>query len=172
MEATAKIRCKGELSARVIRKNGRVEELGVLRWPWWKRLWHWLTFDQRGIVTNAGVNYMASDFAAGLASPRISAFNFHDSGTGTNAPAVTDTGLQTPAGPVRVTGTQSNPAANQYKTVATITYSSALTITEWGLFSASTAGTLWDRRTFSAISVASGDSIQFSYTLSVNSGGT
>jgi hypothetical protein len=125
-----------------------------------------------GIVTNVGVNFMASDFAAGLASPRISSFNQHDSGTGSTTPAVTDTGLVTPTGNARVVGTQSNPAANQYRTVATLAYTSAATITEWGLFSAATGGTLWDRRTFTGVGVANGDSIQFTYTLTISSGGS
>jgi hypothetical protein len=56
--------------------------------------------------------------------------------------------------------------------VATFNFTSTLAITEWGLFSASTSGTLWDRRTFSAINVANGDSIQFTYTLTVPAGGS
>lgn len=126
-----------------------------------------------GLVTNAGVAYMATDFASGGVSPRISAFNFHDSGTGTNAPAVTDTGLQTPTGGARVAGTQSTPGStNVYRTVATISYTSTLSITEWGVFSASSSGTLWDRRTFTAIGVNNGDAIQFTYSLTIPSGGT
>lgn len=125
-----------------------------------------------GIVTTAGVNYMASDFASGGVTPTISGFKFHDSGTGTVAAAVGDTALGTPAGPARVSGTPTNPTANQYRSVATIPYTATLAITEWGLFSASTAGTLWDRRVFTAVNVVNGDSIQFTYTLTVNNGGT
>jgi hypothetical protein len=126
-----------------------------------------------GIVTTAGVAYMAADFASGGVSPRISAFNFQDSGTGTNAAATTDTALQTPTGGARVAGTQTTPGStNVYKTVATISYTSTLAITEWGLFSASSSGTLWDRRVFSAINVLNGDAIQFSYSLTIPAGGT
>jgi hypothetical protein len=125
-----------------------------------------------GIVTTAGVNYMASDFASGGVTPTISGFKFHASGTGVTAAAVGDTALGTDSGVARVSGTASNPTANQYRSVATMAYISTLAITEWGLFSASTVGTLWDRRVFSAINVVSGDSIQFTYTLTVNNGGT
>jgi hypothetical protein len=125
-----------------------------------------------GIVTTAGVNYMASDFASGGSTPTISGFKFHDSGVGTTAAAVTDTDIETTDGESRVSGTPSNPAANQYRSVATISYTSTKAITEWGLFSASSSGTLWDRRVFSAINVVSGDSIQFTYTLTINNGGT
>jgi hypothetical protein len=126
-----------------------------------------------GIATNAGVAYMAADFASGGASPRISAFNFQDSGTGATAAAITDTVLQTPTGNARVAGVQTTPGStNVYKTVATLSYAAGFAITEWGLFSASTSGTLWDRRVFSAINVLSGDAIQFSYSLTIPSGGT
>ena len=125
----------------------------------------------RRVVTNAGVAYMAQDFNAATGGADVSNFNYHDSGTGTNAENVTDTALQTAAGPARVAGTQSNPAGGQYRTVATITYAGTQAITEHGLFSASTVGTLWDRTVFSAINVNSGDSIQFTYTLTCNAGG-
>jgi len=126
-----------------------------------------------GLVVTGGANYLATDFASGQASPRISAMNFHDSGTGATAATSTDSGLQTQAGPAtRATGSQSNPVTNVYKSIGTIAYVSTLSITEWGLFSASTAGTMWDRRVFSVISVVSGDSIQFSYSLTVNAGGS
>lgn len=121
-------------------------------------------------VTNAGVNYMAADFLAASAS-RINAFKWHDCGTGVAAENVTDTALGTPAGVSRVSGTDSNPSSNVYRSVATISFTGALAITEHGLFSASTVGTLWDRTVFTAINVANGDSIQFTYNLTVNAGG-
>jgi len=125
-----------------------------------------------GIVTTAGVNYMASDFASGGVTPTISGMKFHDSGIGTTAAVIGDTDIETTDAEARVTGTPSNPTANQYRTIGTIAYTTTKAITEWGLFSALTAGTLWDRRVFSAINVVSGDSIQFTYTLTVNAGGT
>lgn len=133
----------------------------------------WYTLPGLGLVTNAGVSYMATDFASGGVSPRISAFNFHDSGTGTTAAAVTDTALQTPTGNARVAGTQSTPGnTNVYQSVATLAYGATFAITEWGIFSASAAGTLWDHRVFSAINVLNGDSIQFTYKLTIPSGGS
>jgi hypothetical protein len=123
-----------------------------------------------GLVTNAGVAFEASTFAGGTST---SAFNFHDSGTGTNAAAVTDTALQTPTGIARVSGTQSTPGStNVYQTIATITYNATFAVTEWGLFSASSSGTLWDRRVFSAINVVNTNAIQFTYQLTIPSGGT
>ncbi len=125
-----------------------------------------------GIVTTAGVNYMATDFASGGVTPTISGLKFHDSGIGITAAVVGDTDIETTDGEPRVAGTPTNPTANQYRSIATIAYTTTKAITEWGLFSVITAGTLWDRRVFAAINVVNGDSIQFTYTLTVNSGGT
>lgn len=127
-----------------------------------------------GLVVQNGANFLATDFASGNASPRISAMNFHDSGTGVVAATSTDSGLGTQAGPAtRATGTQSNPATNQYKSIGTITYASGLSITEWGLFNqAAAGGVMWDRRVFGVVTVISGDSIQFTYTLTISGGGT
>lgn len=126
-----------------------------------------------GLVVQNGANFLATDFASGQASPRISAMNFHDSGTGTVAATSTDSGLGAQAGPAtRATGTQSNPTTDQYRSVGTINYVSTLAITEWGLFSASTSGTMWDRRVFSVINVVNLDSIQYTYTLTITGGGT
>ena len=130
--------------------------------------------NQLGLVVTGGANFLATDFASGQATPRISSMNFHDSGTGTVAATSTDSGLGTQAGPTtRATGTQSNPVANQYRSVGTISYTTSLAITEWALFNQATqGGTMWDRRVFSAINVGNGDSIQFTYTLTINAGGS
>lgn len=117
-------------------------------------------------------------------------------GGGTNAAQLlngqADTALTTEvASLTRVAGTQSNPTANTYKSIATVTFTGTtppLTIIEWGILSASSSGTLWDRRwlntanapatTASAALVAApititstSDSIQTTYTLSATAGG-
>jgi hypothetical protein len=125
-----------------------------------------------GLVTTAGVNYMASDFASGGVTPTISGNKFHDSGTGTTAAAIGDTALQTGTGNARVSGAATNPSANIYQSVATLAYTTGAAITEWGIFSASTVGTLWDHRVFSAINVLNGDSIAFTYKLTIAAGGS
>jgi hypothetical protein len=124
-----------------------------------------------GVVTTEGVNYLAADFAAGAND--INLFKFHDSGTGTTAAAIGDTDLQTPAGPTtRATGSQS-ASTNTYTTVGTISYTGTLAITEWGLFTTAARGTteIWDRKVFTAINVVNGDSIQFTYVLTITAGG-
>lgn len=127
----------------------------------------------RRLVTDAGVAFLVDDWDNNAQD--ITNMNFHDSGTGVVAEAVTDTDLGTPAGPTtRATGTKSQPAANQLRTVGTIAYTSTLAITEHGVFNqaARGAGTvLWDRSVFAAVNVVNGDSIQFTYTCTVNAGG-
>lgn len=177
-----RLRAKARLNAVVIRADGRHENLGdlFLRKPWYVRFWEQLAFDQRGLITDAALNAVATDLTGGAA---ISAFKYHDSGTGTNAAAQTDTALQTQAGPTtRATGTntQTQSASGTGSTtpaivqsVGTISYSSSLAITEWGLFNQSAqGGTMWDHRVFSAINVTSGDSIQFTYSISIPGGGS
>lgn len=122
----------------------------------------------RKVITTAGVNYLASAFT-GTGEPEN--FNFHASGTGSTAEAIGDTALVTEVEASRATGTQSNPSANVYRTVATISYTATRAIVEHGVFSASTTGTLWDRSVFTAVNVVSGDSIQFTYNLTLTAGG-
>lgn len=143
-----------DLEALVVRAGGKTERVKL----------------GSGLVTNAGVNYLAADFLAASAA-RINAFNYTDAGTGTVAAAVTDVALGTPYGGARSAGTQSNPAANKYRHAATITFAGTFAITEWGLFSAASAGTMWDRKVFAALNVLSGDAITFTYDLTVNAGG-
>jgi hypothetical protein len=101
-----------------------------------------------GTVTNVGVSALAND--AAWANPSsapghtLGLANYHATGTGTTASAATDIALQTAAAPTTttaVTGTQSYvPAANLqiYQTAATVSYTSTLAITEWGLFTGAT----------------------------------
>lgn len=115
---------------------------------------------------------MRDDFAAAAGAADITNFKWHDSGIGTGAEAVGDTALGTPTGDARVSGTQDNSVAKQYKSVATIAYAVDKAVTEHGLFSANAVGTLWDRTKFAAINVVGGaDSIQFTYILSISDGG-
>jgi hypothetical protein len=217
-----------------------------------------------GLVTNVGVLSMANDFAwaapSGAAINTLKLQNWHATGTGATAAAATDIACQTLASPTTTTavaGTQSLVSAanvQKYQTVATISYTSTLAITEWGLHNASalsaTTGTpftattansatvtatpytassttvqgeqqlvvkagttasfglilsnttsaltipawyvvstgaagatpgateaftlipcMWDHKVFAAINVVNGDTIQFTYQLTINSGG-
>lgn len=122
------------------------------------------------VVTTAFVNDIVDNLIAEVAA--FGDYKFHDSGTGTNAEAASDTALQTPTGEARDTGTQVEGAQTyEYKSVATHTYAGSFSITEHGLFNAATAGILMDRTVFAAIGVASGDKIEFTFTIQFTAGG-
>lgn len=100
-------------------------------------------------------------------------FKWHGSGVTTGAESTGDTQLgagSTAYG--RDEGTSSG-TANVYTSIATHTYPVAAVIREHGLFNSSGlgAGVLMDRSLFAAVSCSSGDSIQFTYQLTCNSGG-
>lgn len=150
------------LYASVLRANGDIEHLGLL---------------STKLITDAGVAFLVDDWDNN--GQDISTMNFHGCGTGAVAENVTDTALGTESTTIlnpdstRATGTRSQPAANQYRSVGTLTFDGSGAITEHGILSqaATGGGTLWDRSVFSAINVASGDSIQFTYTCTVSAGG-
>lgn len=145
--------CLADLQATLVTADGTRVPLGTV---------------SRRVVTNNGVAFLV-DALQNLTEAE--ALNYHDCGTGVGAEAAADSALGTAYGGARATGTQSEPASNQYRSVGTVSFTSTLAITEHGLFSAAAAGTLFDRSVFAAINVVSGDSIQFTYTLTLTAGG-
>jgi hypothetical protein len=144
-----------ELKARLKRADGTVIDYGVLG---------------RRVVTSAFVNFMVDQLQA--EDSTWGDFNWHDSGVGVTAENVADTDIETTDGEARVSGTQGEGAsANIYQSVGTISYTTTKAITEHLLANASTAGIGMDRTVFSPINVTDGDSIQFTYELTVNDGG-
>lgn len=129
------------------------------------------------VITNAGVTFLRDDFNNGAQD--VSTFNFHGCGTGTTAEAAGDTALVTESttalnpDSTRATGSRSTPASNQFASAGTLTFDASAAVTEHGLFSSSGTGTgtLWDRTVFSAVNVVSGESITFTYTLTLTAGG-
>lgn len=148
----ARLGLNAELAVRVCSPDGVWLDLGVA---------------SRRVITTVGAGFIVDAFQNLV---ELESMNWHDSGTGTNAESAGDTGLQTPAGPARVSGTQSEPASTQYRTVATISYTTSQNITEHGIFSASSGGVLLDRSVFTAIPVVNGSQIEFTYTLTVSTG--
>lgn len=122
----------------------------------------------RRSVTTAGAAYLV-DSLQNLTEPEN--LNYHDSGTGSTAENVADTTLETKVETGRTTGTQSEPSSTSYKSTGTIAYTAGRTLREHGLFSASSAGTLLDRTVFAAVGVSNGDSVQYGYTFTINTGG-
>lgn len=144
----------GKLEAVLFRTNGECVNYGVLGYR---------------SVTTAFVGFVTDQLQTETAV--FGDFKFHDSGVGITAENITDTIIETTDGESRATGTQTESAANAYRSVGTISYTTTKAITEHGLFNDATAGTLMDRTVFTAVNVVSGDSIAFTYTLTISAGG-
>lgn len=128
------------------------------------------------VITDTGVAFIADAFA-GSVEPET--MNFHGMGTGVGAEAAGNTALGTELTTeynpdnTRATGVQTSPT-NVYQTVGTNTIDSGTpAVTEHGIFSqaATGGGTLLDRSVFAAINLAASDGIQFTYQLTLTSGG-
>lgn len=129
----------------------------------------------RRVVTNNGVAFIVDAFQ-NLAELEI--MNYHGIGTTNTAEAASDSALAaestTALNPdnTRATGTQSEPASNQYRSTGTLTADGSIAAVEHGLFSVSTVGSgvLLDRSIFSTINLAAADSIQTQYTITFTAG--
>jgi hypothetical protein len=142
----------GFLSAKVTRANGEVEDKGII---------------SVRKVTTAFADYIVDSLQDSTASP-LDAFSYHAMGTDNTAESNTNTALGTEV-ESRTNGSQTEGAStNIYKSVGSISATGSHSIVEHGLLSASSGGTLLDRSVFSSISVTSGDSIEFTYELTVN----
>jgi hypothetical protein len=129
----------------------------------------------RRVVTTAGVNFIVDAFQN---STELENFKYHGLGTNSTAEASSDSALgaelttQYNPDSTRATGTTTEGAsANIYRTVATNTVDASAAVTEHGVFSAASAGTLLDRSVFSTVNLTSGDSLQTTYDLTCSAGG-
>ena len=144
----------GMLRIRVFGADGRVTDYGLVSCR---------------VVTTAFVNFVVDQLQTETSA--FGDFLYHDSGVGTTAENITDTDIETTDAESRAAGSQTEGAtANIYKSVGTIAYTSSLAITEHGLFNASTGVLLMDRTVFGAINVVNGNSIEFSYELTLTPG--
>lgn len=121
----------------------------------------------RRVVTDVGVAFIVDDWDDDTTN--ITDLNWHGIGTGSAAEDQTDTALGTEV-ETRVSGTKSQPAANQLKTVGTITATAQRLLREHGIFSAVSAGTLWDRSVYALITLEIDDAIQCEYTATLTAG--
>lgn len=116
-------------------------------------------------ITTVGKNWTQDLFQEVDAA--ADSLKWHKSGIGVAVAAVGNTDLSTGIYS-RVAGTTAEGASpNIYQSVATINYTGTRSITEWGIFTTSTAGTLFSRKTFAAKPVTNGDSIVFTWNLTL-----
>ncbi len=121
------------------------------------------------LITSAGKAGSASRL---MGAGGEAAFTYMAIGTGTTAANIADTTLQTEittnggqraAGTAsRVTTTVTNDTA---QLVLTYTFTGSFAVTESGILNAASVGTLLCRQVFSAINVASGDTLQITWKI-------
>lgn len=152
----------GALSLSVIRKDGKVVDLGLA---------------SLRVVTDTGVAFIVDAFQNIV---ELEIMKFHGIGTTNTAENQTQTALAAELTTVynpdntRATGTTIEGAtANVYRTVGTNTVDGAAAIVEHGIFSqaATGGGVMIDRSIFTVVNLASGDSLQSTYDLTFAANG-
>lgn len=144
---------ESRLSAVLIRADGTREDLGLL---------------STKVVTDAFVNYVVDELQSSTGG--IANFRYHGSGIGVTAESQTQTVLVSEVS-TRAAGTkQEGATANIYKSVGVVNYSASFAIREHGLFRAASGDIMADRSLFAIINVGSGDSIEFTYELTLPAG--
>lgn len=118
----------------------------------------------RNIVTNLGLAWMSGALSGDTGSPNT--MKYIAVGTGTTAAAATDTALVAEV-ESRATGTLSRVTVtttnDTCQVVGTITMTGNRALTECGLFSAGTGGTMMARTVFSVINLTTDDTIQITW---------
>lgn len=151
---------EGTLFGKILRADGEIVDLGLMG---------------LNIVTTTGVGYIADSFR-GTVEPEI--MKYHGLGTGATAEVIGNTALQTELTTqynpdnTRATGSLAG-ATNVFTTVGTNTVDASASPTEWGLLNqaATGGGVMIDRVTFTAVALASGDSLQTTFNLTFTAGG-
>jgi hypothetical protein len=116
------------------------------------------------VLTNVGEQYVC-DFLSGVDTAAAQHIGW---GTGAGTAAKGDTTLFTEASESRVAGTRStngSGASAKFQVVGTMTADGSKTITNAGLFNASSGGDLVIKGDFTGIALALNDQIQFTFTL-------
>jgi hypothetical protein len=110
------------------------------------------------VVTTNGKDFIASFLVSAVAAASTFSCRYVAVGTGTTPETVADTALN--AEVVRTTATITHNGTGVYQLVASfLTNSATGAITEYGLFSSSTAGTMLARDTEGVINVGAGDTL-------------
>lgn len=118
------------------------------------------TREINNVVVTVGKNYLATWLTAATQADYF--MRYIGLGTGTNAANASDTTLQTELS-TRVAGTLT-PSSNVWQNVASFGPGvDTGAITESGIFSASTSGTMFARQTFAVINKGAGDTLQVTW---------
>ena len=149
MNANEPLKIKGHINLKLYDKNMKLKS----------------EVDKDNVVVTVGKNFLATWLAAATQSTEF--MNYVQLGTGTTAAAAGDTDLETPLSP-RVAGTLSS-STNVWTNQATFAPGVATgAITESGLFSALTSGTMFARQTFPVQNKLAGDTIVFTWNVTLS----
>ena len=114
------------------------------------------------VITTKGKEIIVDRIIGNGTEPKFVAW-----GTGAGTAAVGDTTLFTEAAEARVSGTSSKVTTtttnDTYQVVGTLTAAAGKTITNAGLFDASTSGNLFIKTDFTGVVLATSDSITFTF---------
>jgi hypothetical protein len=114
------------------------------------------------IFTQAGEEFLTDLVDGTVAAPA----NWYIAwGTGAGTAAKADTTLFTEAAEARVVATESQPTTDTNKFLAQITAAAGKTITNAGVLSASSGGTLFIHSDFTGVVLATGDKIEFDFQI-------
>jgi hypothetical protein len=118
--------------------------------------------DVKNVVTTAGKTYLAAWLAANSQAGKF--MSYLGLGTGTNAADASDTTLQTELS-TRVLGTLSS-STHVWINIATFGAGvNTGAITEAGVFSASSSGTMLSRQTFAVVNKGASDSLTLTWNI-------
>ena len=149
MNSNDGIKIKGHINIKLLDTNGNVKDIR----------------DLDNVIVTVGKNFLASWLKD--ATQSTSFMQYIGLGTGTNAADASDTDLQTALGS-RVAGTLTS-TTNIWKNQATFAPGVATgAITEAGLFSESTLGTLFARQVFPVVNKQAGDTIVFTWEVTLS----
>lgn len=118
------------------------------------------------LIVTVGKTYLAAWIAAASQAGKF--MEYMGLGTGTTSPVSGNTALETElsgGGYSRQNGTISSSLAVWQNVVSFAPGNGTAAITEAGLFSASTVGTMFARQTFSAYNKAAGDTLTITWTV-------
>lgn len=145
------VRLSGRYRAEVYGPDGKLRE----------------TREGPNVITTVGKEFMASFLSSAAAGAATFTCKYAAVGTATTAEAASDTGLGTEV--VRTTGTVSYVSGCIYKVTATFSTGTAVgAITEYGLFSSSTGGTLLSRDIESVVNVGASDVLTVVYQMTLS----
>lgn len=116
------------------------------------------------VFTDAGQGHVVDVLDAATRGAQTTTYYGHW-GSDSTAPAVGNTALGTPLAESRVATTQSQPAANTWRNLFEITATGNRTVNEFGVFNASSSGTLLIRGTHSTLNIETGDRVEYTVDL-------